>query len=143
MPTGSDRDVQGPPVSSHQNSALIRRFVEAINDHDDGALDVIVAEDYRQHDETIPDGRTAFKKYVRAMRERWPNVHIELEHVVSEQERVAAFTKIVATEQLVIRAANVWLVRDGQLAEHWEIADAGESLNSLGRVRRSEDVAEL
>lgn len=121
-----------------QPKALVRAFVAAINADDVPALTALVDPDYLQHDETIPNGRDSLVAYLERMRGRWPGVRVSVDQVLADGDLVSAFTTIDSGCVGVVRAANVWKVRDGRLAEHWEIADASDTLRDLGDVRTGE-----
>lgn len=123
--------------------ALVQAFVAAINVGDLTALDALVDPDYHQHDATIPSGRESLVAYLERMRVRWPAVRVSVDQVLADGDLVSAFTTIDSGSVGVVRAANVWKVRDGRLAEHWEIADASDTLRDLGDVRTGKPVDNL
>ena len=98
-------------------------FVTAVNSKDSASIDKLIADDYLQHTQTIEDGAGSMKEYIKALFERHPEMYITLDNLLQDGDRVSAFSRIVLNDEVAVDAANIWVIRDGQLAEHWEITD--------------------
>jgi predicted ester cyclase len=75
-----------------ENKVLVRRLMEAINNHDFDALKQLVAHDVVDHNAVIfmqPDGPGGVEDGVRKLLEGFPDLHIEVEELLAEAERVS------------------------------------------------------
>jgi predicted SnoaL-like aldol condensation-catalyzing enzyme len=89
--------------------------------------------DYIQHNPQIPGGRDGFVSYFTDLNNRLEQLNAtisgEIEHVIAEGDKVMV---VVAYEvkgpiALKFRAADLFRVQDGLIAEHWDVRQ-GETL---------------
>jgi steroid delta-isomerase-like uncharacterized protein len=136
-------------VSSEENKALIRRFIDAIdaNDSDDWSLvDEFVAEDFIAHNPPAPGAsldREGLKQAAEIFRVATPGTH-EVAMQVAEGDLVVS--RIVgcgthAGELMGIPASNrhvetdgivIHRVRDGKIVEYWSVVDVANILQQIG-----------
>jgi steroid delta-isomerase-like uncharacterized protein len=136
-------------VSSEENKALIRRFIDAIdaNDSDDWSLvDEFVAEDFVAHNPPAPGAsldREGLKQAAEIFRVATPGTH-EVAMQVAEGDLVVS--RIVgrgthAGELMGIPASNrqietdgivIHRVRDGKIVEYWSVVDVANILQQIG-----------
>jgi steroid delta-isomerase-like uncharacterized protein len=136
-------------VSSEENKALIRRFIDAIdaNDSDDWSLvDEFVAEDFIAHNPPAPGvslDREGLKQAAEIFRVATPGTH-EVAMQVAEGDLVVS--RIVgrgthAGELMGIPASNrrietdgivIHRVRDGKIVEYWSVVDVANILQQIG-----------
>lgn len=98
-------------------AALVRRYYDALDDHEYDALEDVLAPDFVQHrpDRTFED-RASF---VRFMREERPNPHTshELLAVVDGDDTVAVRGRVRETESetVLFEFADFFAIEDGRI----------------------------
>lgn len=115
--------------------ALVRRFFTAVENGHFEVFDEIVAEHYDDHLPGRTPGRASLVAYFRGLRAAFPDLRLPISQMIAEGDRVAVlnavqgthrgdFLGIAATGRRVDASAfQLYRVQDGQLAEHWEVAD--------------------
>ena len=133
-------------MSTEENKALMRRFLEASVSTDEAALRELLASDFVAHIPSGPANREAFVKhnygYVTAFSDR----QFEAEDLVAEGDKVVARATWRAThtgsfmglpptgKRLVVSAVITERFRDGQSVEHWSLFDTLGMMQQLGLV---------
>jgi len=129
------------------NTALVRRFHDAINHQDWKTADSIVSSDYR-HYVTAADGFKAiawegFKRGNKHLRSAFPDWTNDIVQMIAEKDKVAVILKgsgthrgSVAGESATGRAATlpimtVHQICSGKLVADWEFVDVGPLMASL------------
>jgi steroid delta-isomerase-like uncharacterized protein len=134
-----------------ENKDLVRRFVQAVNDHDIDAIARFFADDVRNH-AALPQAqgvagvRTIFQKVFAAM----PDHRSTCEDLIAEGDRVMARVTVRGTQTgtLPFAAAplpatgraveteqiHVMRIRDGKIVEHWAGRDDIGVLRQLGHL---------
>ena len=138
-------------MSSQDNKALIRRYIEAIdaNDSDDwSVLDEFIAEDFVAHNPPIPGvalDRESMKQAAEIFRLATPGDH-EIRLQVAEGDLVVSHIVgrgVHAGELLGIPATNkqiegdgiaIHRVRDGRIVEYWSVVDVAGILQQVGAL---------
>ncbi|AXR76609.1 nuclear transport factor 2 family protein [Natrarchaeobaculum sulfurireducens] len=94
-------------------AATVRRYYEALDDHDYGTLESLLAPEFvqRRPDRTFED-RTAFVAFMRDGRPNPDTTH-ELEAVVAEGDRVAARGRVLESETELFAFADFFTLEDG------------------------------
>jgi steroid delta-isomerase-like uncharacterized protein len=122
-------------LSIEENKALIRRFFSAIESGNLQVLDEIVAEDYDDHLAGQAPGRETLKKYFAGLRSAFPDLTLPISAIVAEGDRVAVLNSVRGTHKgefiglkptgrrIDAMAFQLYRIENGQLAEHWEVAD--------------------
>jgi steroid delta-isomerase-like uncharacterized protein len=138
-------------MSTDENKALIRRYIEAIdaNDRSDwSVIDEFVAEDFVAHNPPLPGvslDRDGLKQAAEIFRTATPGTH-EIAMQVAEGDLVVS--RIIgrgthAGELLGIPASNkeietdgiaIHRVRDGKIAEYWSVVDIARVLQQVGAL---------
>ncbi len=118
-----------------QNKALVRRFFAAIEGGDLQTFDEIVAEDYEDHLAGQQAGRENLKKYFTGLRTAFPDMTLPISAIVAEGNLVAVLNRVQGTHRgdfgafkaegrkIDAPAFQLYRIENGQLAEHWEVAD--------------------
>jgi len=118
-----------------ENKALIRRFFNAIESGNLQVLDEIVAEGYDDHLAGQSPGRETLKKYFTGLRAAFPDLTLPIAAILAEGDRVAVLNSVRGTHKgdfsglkatgrsIDAMAFQLYRVENGQLAEHWEVAD--------------------
>jgi steroid delta-isomerase-like uncharacterized protein len=138
-------------VSTDENTALIRRYIEAIDSNDSSdwsVLDEFIAEDVVVHNPQLPGlspDREGIKQAAEAFRQATPGRH-EISLQVAEGDLVVSLIvgrgthegellgipatgKDVETEGIAIHR-----VADGKIAEYWAVTDTVRVLQQLGAL---------
>lgn len=80
-------------MSAEQNKSIIRRWVEGgWNQGNMALVDELFASDHMVHDPMTPDfpgGHAAFKQFVTNLRTGFPDIHVTVEDMVAEGDKVA------------------------------------------------------
>lgn len=118
-----------------QNKALVHRFFDAIERGDFSIFDEIVAKDYIDHLAGQQPGRENLKRYFTGLRTAFPDMTLPISAMVAEGDRVAVLNSVRGTHradfagiqakgnQIDAAAFQLYRIENGQLAEHWEVAD--------------------
>lgn len=118
-----------------QNKALVRRFFAAIEQGNFGVFDDIVAEDYNDHLAGQQPGRENLKRYFAGLHSAFADLKLPITAIVAEGDQVAVLNSVRGTHkgdfgtikatgnQIDAMAFQLYRIANGQLAEHWEVAD--------------------
>ena len=116
-------------------SALLDKYVAAVNAHDTSSFGEIHAEDYIQHSGRSPNGLAAQIENFRAIFARMPDVQLKVEDRIIQGNKIVARMAFTATHtqpiqgiaptgrRFTLRTIDIWRVENGKLAEHWDIVD--------------------
>ena len=126
-----------------RNKALVRRFFAAIEHGDFRVFDEIVAEDYDDHLAGQTRGRETLKRYFTGLRSAFADFRLPITNIVAEGNLVAVLNSVRGTHKgdfagikakgnrIDAMAFQLYRIADGQLVEHWEIADFMTLMNQL------------
>jgi steroid delta-isomerase-like uncharacterized protein len=135
---------------SEQNKAVVRRWFDEVWNHGNAdAIDHLMAPNAVVHGlgEDTP-GSEGFKRFHAAYREAFPDVHIEIEDLVAEGDKVAFRWTATATHRGAslgfaatnrnVRFEGMGIIRaqDGKIVEGWNTFDQLGMLQQLGVVPR-------
>jgi predicted SnoaL-like aldol condensation-catalyzing enzyme len=96
---------------------VLKAAGELFGDKDPSAVDRWVAPDYRQHSSLIADGPEALRGLVANLPEGF---HYELARVIADGDLVALHGVYHGFGPQPLVAFDLFRVRDGKLAEHWD-----------------------
>jgi steroid delta-isomerase-like uncharacterized protein len=137
-------------VSVEENKALARREVEEI--FTQGKLDVadeIYTSDFVDHDLVLPqemNGPEEMKEYVGMYRSAFPDLRVTLEDQVAEGDKVVnrwtargthrgEYMGVAPTgEEVTFVGMHISRVKEGKIAENWEIYDALSLVRQISAV---------
>jgi steroid delta-isomerase-like uncharacterized protein len=127
-----------------ENKTLVRRFFAAIESGDFQVFDEIVALDYEDHLAGQGRGRETLKQYFAGLRSAFPDLRLPITAIVAEDDRVAVLNAVRGTQlgdfagrqasgkKMDVMAFQLYRIQNGQLAEHWEVADFAALARQLG-----------
>ncbi len=136
---------------SEENKALVRRSIdEMFNKGNLGVADELTAPDYVEHDASNPGdwgrGPDLAKQGATIFRTAFPDLHIAIDDMVAEGDRVAfrwtahgthkgAFFGISATgKQVTFTGISISRIADGKVQEGWAVWDTMGLLRQLGAI---------
>jgi steroid delta-isomerase-like uncharacterized protein len=137
-------------MSVAENKAIVRRWSEELWSQGNLAVaDEIVASDYLRHDPGDPfpaRGPEDVKRLVGMLRGMLPDLTIEIEDIVGEEDKVVIRYTAVGTDRngfmghpptgKVTRAAAIQIFRlaNGKIVESWAVRDDLGVLRQLGHL---------
>ena len=116
-------------------SALLDKYVAAVNAHDTSSFGEIHTESYIQHSGRSPSGLAAQIENFRGIFARMPDVQARVEDRIIAGDKVVARMVFAATHtqpllgiaptgrRFALRTIDIWRVESGKFAEHWDIVD--------------------
>lgn len=114
-------------MSTTDNTALVVEFyTRAFNNGEpEAAAEKALGDTYTQHNPGAPDGAAAFVGYVKFMRERFPELRVEIKRTVAEGDLVATHSHFhLAPGDRGQAVADFWRISDGRIVEHWDVIQA-------------------
>jgi len=133
-------------MSTETNKATVRRYYEEV--HNQGKRDVlneIAVEDYVEHN-PFPgqrQGLAGFYQWVEMLQTAF-TMNFTIEDMIAEGDKVVVrwtnhnvhhgvFMGIPATgKSVIVSGIDIHLLRNGKLAEHWDVVDTLSLLQQLG-----------
>jgi steroid delta-isomerase-like uncharacterized protein len=136
-------------MSTEENKAIVRRFVEAFNTGNPDIVDETVATDFVLHDPGLPEdlrGPEGAKQWVNMFHTGFPDIHVTIEDLVAEGDKVAKkytcrgthkgeFAGIPPTgNQVAVPGISIYRIAGGKIAELWMSYDSLGTMQQLGVV---------
>lgn len=135
---------------SDRNEAIVRRFVQIVNDRDLDALDEVVAPDVHRHCPATPEvtvrSLKEFKAFLRSDLESVPDAVQTIETLVAQGDTVAAWIRFSGTQDgamgpfpptgkpVEIEFAGFLRLEDGRIKEIRVVWDNLSTLVRLGHI---------
>jgi len=132
-----------------ENKAIVRRFYEeVVNQGDLTAADELIAEDFDDHSGSgSSQGRQAFKRFATMLTSAFPDLHLTVEDMIAEQDKVVArvtvrgthrgtlFGSIPPTDRAVtFTGVDIIRISEGKIAERWNQRDLLGLMRQLGVI---------
>jgi len=124
-----------PTPAEATGSALLDKYVAAVNAHDTSSFGEIHTESYIQHSGRSPSGLAAQIENFRGIFGRMPDVQTRVEDRIIAGDKVVARMTLSATHtqpllgvpptgrRFTLSTIDIWRVEGGKFAEHWDIVD--------------------
>ena len=120
------------------NKKLVLDFYQALyGDKDSTAIDKYIADDIKQHNPLLKDGKEWLKDALRPFLEN-PNIEktkIEIPQVAADGDMVWLLAKDVAPNGKVFARVNIFRVDNGKIVEAWKVSepvpDKSENTNTM------------
>jgi steroid delta-isomerase-like uncharacterized protein len=133
------------------NRTVVRRWMEAWNGGLAGlvrAVDELMADDYVRHDPNTPEvrGREAQKQLVTMFLTAFDDLHLTIEDLVAERDKVAGRITVRATHkgelfgipptgrQVTVSMLEIYRLAGDKIAEQWIVMDALGMMQQLGAI---------
>jgi predicted SnoaL-like aldol condensation-catalyzing enzyme len=121
-------------MSLEDAKAFVRsHFEDFVNRQDLSAADRNFAADYREHGVDVPPGLPPGpegpKQYLAAAFRRFPDIHVTIEDIIAEGDRVVVRNRWQATDgetrrKIAFGGIVIWRIEQGKLAERWAYLEA-------------------
>ena len=123
-------------MSTEQNKAVVRRFIEQILTTKDVALvDELMAPDYVNH--LVPGGREGFKQFVTMLGSAFPDLKwgLSIERMIAEGDYVMVRATMHVTnagKEATGSGLGEYRVANGKIVEDWPIRNAADLMQQVG-----------
>ena len=122
-----------------ENKELIKSFIdEVFNEHDLTAIDKYLVANLTDGSGKTPE---SFKKSLTALFSGFPDLHVNIEHIVVlvflnfTGTHRAQYDGLLATNKLVnIRSADLYRIENDKIVEHWDVVDRLDLLKQIGAI---------
>ena len=126
-----------------ENKAVVRNFFAAIESGELSVFDQIVAQDYNDHLAGQSPGRENLKRYFAGLRSAFADLKLPITAMVAEGDNVAVLNSVRGTHKgdfaglkatgkpVDAMAFQLYRIENGQLVEHWEVADFATIMRQL------------
>ncbi|MBI4672181.1 MAG: ester cyclase [Chloroflexi bacterium] len=137
-------------MSTEQNIALVRRFVqEVMNKGDLAAMDEFFPVDVVDHTPEVPNlppGREGAKILFAAYRAAFPDYHVAIDDILAEGDKVVWRWTLTGTnqgsmmgmpatgKQVKVEGIDIFRIADGKIVERWASFDQLGMMQQLGAV---------
>ncbi|MBI4285340.1 MAG: ester cyclase [Chloroflexi bacterium] len=137
-------------MSAEENIAIIRRMVDAVNARDFVALRSGAHPEFKRHDlaGALPEvsGATGAADLIQLLLRALPDLHIDIKQVFATEDRIALHQFSTGTHQgelfgipgtgkrIEINGVNLYRIKDGKIAETWQLLDVWGLMRQLGKV---------
>ena len=136
-------------MSAEEHTALVRRFVEEVQNRGDlAALDELCAPDFVNHSAPpgVPPTREGLEQLTALFRQAFPDGQMAIEEMLAEADRVATRKTFRGTHQgdlmglpptgrrVEIGLIDIVRVVDGKVVEHWNAVDNLGMMQQLGAI---------
>ena len=123
-------------MSTEQNKAVVRRFLEAsLNAMDSDVVDELFAPDYVNH--MVPGGREGFKQFFAMIRSIYPDLKTDykIERLMAEGDYVmmrASMRISNAGKEATGSGLGEYRLANGKIVEDWPLSGAAELMQQVG-----------
>jgi steroid delta-isomerase-like uncharacterized protein len=126
------------------NKHLPRLFAQALNEKRIELFDEFIHPDYNNHNPQVQPGPAGVKAFFRHYLDAFPDTKVSIEDVIEEGDRISArftyngtFTNAFMgyspnSAPIQMRSIDIWHVRDGKLAAHWDELNLLEVFQQIG-----------
>jgi steroid delta-isomerase-like uncharacterized protein len=138
----------------HEHKALLRRYVEELNQRRYAILDELVAEDVRvrsllrleQSEEHVLTGRAAYRAAIVRRIEAFPDYHVTIQELIAEADQVMLYWRNRGTHLGTFRgippsgkvieemAISIYRIMAGQIIEVRGFGDTYDFWHQVGRL---------
>ena len=123
-------------MSTEQNKAVVRRFIEEVLNKQNAALvDELFAPDYVNH--MMPGGREGFKQFFPMLRSGYPDLKMELniERLMAEGDYVMLRATVRVTnagKEATGSGLGEYRLANGKIVEDWPLSGSADLMPQVG-----------
>jgi predicted SnoaL-like aldol condensation-catalyzing enzyme len=123
-------------MSTEQNKAVVRRFIEEVLNKQNVALvDELFAPDYVNH--MMPGGREGFKQFLPMLRSAYPDFKMEvnIERLMAEGDYVMLRTTARVTnagKEATGSGLGEYRLANGKIVEDWPLSGSADLMPQVG-----------
>jgi predicted ester cyclase len=130
-------------TESAANSALLDRYIAAVNAHDTNSFSDIFTQTYLQRSGRNPPGLAAQIENAQRFFAALPDLQLAVEDRIFAGDKIVARCTYTGTQrdtflgvaptnkEIKFGTIDIWRVEDGKLAEHWDQVDFAGILKQL------------
>jgi predicted ester cyclase len=131
-------------VSSEDVERLERLLLKGFGQGDMSVLDEVVAEEFIEHQQGLPQGREGLKNVIRTLRQSFPDLSYTVIQMVADEDKVWGHFRSRGTNEgsfmgqpptgktMEIDVIDIARFEDGMMVEHWGVPDRLGVLLQLG-----------
>jgi len=131
-------------VSGENVERLERLLLEGFGRGDMSVLDEVVAEEFIEHQQGMPQGREGLKRVIRSLRQSFPDLSYTVVQMVADGDKVWGHFRSRGTNEgsfmgkpptgktMEIDVIDIARFEDGKMVEHWGVPDQLGVLLQLG-----------
>jgi predicted ester cyclase len=131
-------------VSSENVERLERLLLKGFGQGDMSVLDEVVAEEFIEHQQGLPQGREGLKNVIRTLRHSFPDLSYTVIQMVADEDKVWGHLRSRGTNEgsfmgqpptgktMEIEVIDIARFEDGMMVEHWGVPDRLGVLLQLG-----------
>ena len=138
-------------MSVEEQNAIVNQWIEAWNKQDLAAARNLLTPDYKRHDANLPDldGPAAGVDFIATCIDGFPDIHLNIEQLIVQDEHVAARLTVRGTHQgpfmgvpatgraATVEVTDIYRLADGKIAEQWVMMNAMGLMQQLGVIPSS------
>ena len=126
------------------NKELIKSFIEEVfNKHDLTAIDKYLVANLTDDSGKTPE---SFRKFLTALFSGFPDLHVNIEHILAENNYVLVFLNFTGTHRgqfeglpatnksVINRSADLYRIEKDKIVEHWDVVDRLDLLKQIGAI---------
>ncbi len=123
-------------MSTEQNKAVVRRFIEQIlNNMDNSLVDEVFAPEYANH--MVPGGREGFKQFIAMMGSAFPDLkwNFDIKRMLAEGDDVMLRATIHLANAGKEASGEGWAefrLANGQIVEDYPLSGVAELMQQVG-----------
>lgn len=105
-----------------KNKQIIRNFIQ----------DVLDRHEVAAADKYFPENPKQFKQFLGGFSQKFPDSRTTIDHILAEDDKVMVMITGNATthnqtgKRLTMKAADLYRIENGTIAEHWDVVDRSE-----------------
>jgi len=131
-------------VSAENTDRLKRLLLEGFGQGDMSVLDEVVAEEFIEHQQGLPQGREGLKNVIRELRQAFPDLSYTVVQMVADGDKVWGHFRARGTNEghfmgqdptgkvMEIDVIDISRFEYGKMVEHWGVPDRLGTLLQLG-----------
>ena len=112
---------------TEENKKIVTDFIQALyGDKDSTAIDKYIADNVKQHNPLLQDGKEWLKNALRPYLQN-PNIQkmkVDIKQIAAEGDKVWTLIREVAPNGNVFARAEIFRVENGKIAEMWLVTQA-------------------